>query len=136
MKRQSGFTLIEVMIVVAIIGILAAVALPSYKNYIMRGHRSAAQSFMMAVAQKQEQYLLDARQYAEVTSDAEFSTVGLSVPKEVSPYYTITVSYVASDPRTYSIQAAPKGSQATESCGTLTLTNTGSKTATGSGSCW
>ena len=74
--RNSGFTLIELMITVAVIGILAAVAYPSYNDYLIRATRSAAQSFMLDVSNKEEQYLLDARIYAAVANNAGFSTLG------------------------------------------------------------
>ena len=88
--RQSGFTLIELMITVAVIGILAAVAYPSYQDYILRGNRSAAQSFMMGIANKQQQYLLDARTFAGGAS--VLTDLALTMPPEVSTKYTITVT--------------------------------------------
>ncbi|HYT15145.1 MAG TPA: prepilin-type N-terminal cleavage/methylation domain-containing protein, partial [Burkholderiales bacterium] len=62
-KRWCGFTLIEVMIVVAVIGILAAIAYPSYQSYLQRGNRSQAEQLMMAISNKEVQYFLDARAY-------------------------------------------------------------------------
>jgi len=126
--RGAGFTLIELMIAVAIVGLLLAVAFPSYQEYIRRGNRAAAQSFMTAVAQKEEQYLLDARMYASVASNAGFSALGLAVPAEVSKYYDLTVAPVGGDTRTYLIQAVPISGTAQTSDGTLTLNNSGTKT--------
>src|SRR3989442_9964736 len=63
-SAQDGFTLIELMVTVAIVAILAAIAYPSYTQYIVRANRSAAQSFILSLANKQEQYILDLRQYA------------------------------------------------------------------------
>src|SRR5690242_3105801 len=60
--RTHGFTLMELMITVVIIGILATIAYPSYTQYVIRSNRSAAQSFILGVANQQEQYNLDARQ--------------------------------------------------------------------------
>lgn len=68
MKMQQGFSLIELMIAVAIAGILATIAYPSYTRYVTKSNRSAAESFIMTVSNKQEQYMLDARQYAELCS--------------------------------------------------------------------
>ena len=66
-NQYAGFTLIELMVTVAIIAILATVALPSYQNHVMRANRSAAASFLMEVANMQERYYLDARAYAAVS---------------------------------------------------------------------
>jgi type IV pilus assembly protein PilE len=133
MRPNTGFTLIEVMVVVAILAIIAAVAFPSYQSYVVRANRSAAQSFMLEVAARQERYLLDARTYA-----ADMATLGMSVPSNVSPNYTITT---AGDTTTYTVTAAPSGNQAARDteCGTLTINQANVKTKSGSGtlaSCW
>jgi len=124
--RNSGFTLIELMITVAVIGILAAVAYPSYNDYLIRATRSAAQSFMLDVSNKEEQYLLDARIYAAVANNAGFSTLGLTVPVEVSRFYNLSVASVTAS--TYTIQAAPIAGTRQASDSTLQLTNDGTKT--------
>ena len=81
-KNTAGFTLIELMIVVAIVGILAAVALPSYQQYIIRGHRAAAQSEMMDIANREQQYILSNRVYTATGSD-----LGYSLPSDVGARY-------------------------------------------------
>ena len=126
--RSRGFILIELLITVAIVGILAAVAYPSYMNYVVRSNRSAAEGFMVSVGQREEQYLLDARQYALITSNAEFSTLlNVSVPAEVSKFYAVTVADVGGNPRTYLVTAAPIAGTMQANDGNLTLDNLGTK---------
>lgn len=126
--RSRGFTLIELLITVAIVGILAAVAYPSYMNYVVRSNRSAAEGFMVSVGQREEQYLLDARQYALITSNADFSTLlNVSVPAEVSKFYAVTVADVGGNPRTYLVTAAPIAGTMQANDGNLTLDNLGTK---------
>lgn len=137
MKSAGGFTLVELMIVVAIVGILAAIAYPSYSQHIARSNRSAAQSFMLTVSNKQEQYMLDARRYADTVGQ-----LNLSVPAEVSRNYSVSVvADNAATPPGYIISAEPIGAQQANdpSCATLTLTQTGAKGISGTGSvasCW
>lgn len=89
-SKQSGFTLIELMVTVAIIGILAAVAVPNYKSYVVRSNRSAAEAQMMDISNRNQQYLLGNRSFATVAS-----TLNYTLPTEISSKYstpTITVS--------------------------------------------
>ena len=123
--RQRGFTLMELMITVAVVGILAAVAFPSYTQYIVRANRSAAQSFMFSVNNKQEQYMLDARSYA-----TSLAALNMTVPADVSDKYDVTTTAnMAVTPPTYSVKAAPRGIQLSRDtkCGTLKLSNLGVK---------
>lgn len=135
-RTQRGFTLIELMIVVVIIGILAAIAYPSYIQYTIRSNRSGAQSFILGVANQQERYILDARQYAN-----DLGTLNMTTPAEVSQHYGITITGVTVTPPAYSIVATPTGSQSTNDteCGILTIDQAGQKQKSGTGTvadCW
>jgi type IV pilus assembly protein PilE len=128
-RKQLGFTLIEIMIVVAIIGILSAIAYPSYKTYTVKSNRAAAQAFMLNVANREEQYLLDARDYAVITSNDEFNTILKmgTMPTDVSKYYTIRVAQIASKARTFRITATPISGTIQAADSILTLDNDGTK---------
>lgn len=131
MRGSKGFTVVELLIVLAVIGILTAVAFPSYQNHVRKGSRAAAQAAMMQVADREAQYLLDARNYAVGTS--ALTTLNITVPTEVSSKYTITVTNssggtTATTPPSYTVVATPITGGSQVSDGTLYLTHTGAKT--------
>lgn len=129
----AGFTLIELMIVVAIVAILAAIAIPSYRRYVLHGNREAAESLMLEIASAQERYLVDNRAYAPDTATLGYSS---SVqPPAVSANYDLSLATVAGPPPSYVITAVPKGSQVADTlCGTLKLSGDGTKSP--SADCW
>ena len=125
-KHGVGFTLIELMIVVAIIGILAAVAYPSYQDHVRKGNRAAAQAFMMEVAQRQQNHLLNNRSYATSLSD-----LGLTLPADVSPFYAVrgtNLGAVAGPPASFSLQLDPISGSVQVADGSLCVTNAGART--------
>ena len=126
---KGGFTLIELMIVVVIIGVLAGIAYPSYRNHVIKANRSAAQSFMLDVANREKQYLLDARQYVATTDHATLlANLSIGVPNEVSRFYTITVAAPAGPPPGFTVTATPQPGAMQAPDGPLTLDDLGTKT--------
>ncbi|CAG4882564.1 Type IV pilus biogenesis protein PilE [Georgfuchsia toluolica] len=152
MQKEKGFSLLELMVVVAIIGILAAIAIPSYNNYITKSRRAAAASFVMTLSNLEAQVLLDLRSYVSVANNAAFPNtptdatnpgLNVAVPGDVSSYYNVSI--VATNPAaaapTFVVTAAPVGGQAAADtqCGSISIDQTGTKAITGTGTvsgCW
>lgn len=124
MRKSRGFTLIELMVAVVVVAILAAIAVPSYQEHLRKGRRADAQAFLMQVANRQQQYILDARSYA-LGADA-LNLLNSPVPATVVPYYTVTVTPDApATPPAFTVTATAIGSQVTD--GDLSVDQAGAK---------
>ena len=134
--RQRGVTLIELMIVVVIVAILAAVGYPSYRNHAIRSARSDARVELMDALTRQEQFFLNNKEYADTLAELDFS--GTSE----NGYYTLSIDTPTAGcaiSNCYAMRATPIGPQADDTdCAALTINSNGAKSATGSdpASCW
>lgn len=133
MRKQSGFTLVEIMIVVAIIGILAAVALPAYSRYVQNTNRAIAQTDLIELSQQVERFYTANSTYTS-------AAIGFSAsPRDSqSPAYQLTLTVVGGT--SYTLTAAPQGNQGDDGCGSLTLNQVGAKGVSGASKttaeCW
>ncbi|MBU3059512.1 type IV pilin protein [Pseudomonas indica] len=139
MRRQNGFTLIEIMIVVVILAILATIAFPSYQRYVLRAHRAEGIALLNEAAAREERYYAQNNGY--VTSDASLSKLGLrNSGLSDTGYYQLTLAEGDDDDGGYRLTAVAQGTQAKDSeCANLTLTATGARGTSGTGSaadCW
>ena len=134
--RQRGFTLIEVMIVCAIVAILAAIALPSYLSSIQKSRRSDAKSALVGAAGQLERYFTERNTYATATLGTSVSAVYPST--SLNGYYTLT--FASQTATSYTLNATPAAQQVGDPCGTFTYTDQGLKDVTGgtktAADCW
>ena len=142
---QAGVSLLELMIVVAIVGIVSAIAFPSYMEYVVNTKRTVATSTLLQVADRQQQFFMDNKQYTNDLTDLGFaanplvladdSTVAAAGDEDA--VYSISLSNIAAT--TYTITAAPLHGQATRDtdCASLTLNQSGARGSSAGGSdCW
>ncbi len=131
-KFARGFTLIELMVTVAIVAILAAIAYPLYLHQLVEGRRSAAEAALMDIAQREQQYILDQRQYAGgATASAVSASLNVTIPSNVTQFYNVSVNAQAGPPPTFTATAAPIAGTAQAGDVTLIIDQTGSKQPAG-----
>ncbi len=135
-RSATGFTLIELMIVVVVVAILGSIAYPSYIKYTARSRRSDAQQLMQEISLKEGQYILDARQYTTTLGPGSPTTGGLNINRQgwtcstncTNAYYTISVAInMSATPPTYAITGTPVTGSVVDGDGILTLDNTGTR---------
>lgn len=147
-QNSRGFTLLELMIVVAIVGIIAAIAFPSYQQSVMRANRTDAKAFLSEVASKQEAFFADRRRYADSLDDLGYvaalcyaggdNTFGCGTSVATATY-SMTISAFAppANPTSYTVTATAVGRQTGDKCGNFSLNSAGNKTVTGTATdCW
>jgi type IV pilus assembly protein PilE len=137
-RRRRGFTLIEVMIVVVMIALLAAVALPSYQATIRKGRRAEARAALVTAAQLMERYATEhgASGYSTATISTVPGPTVVTKPVTDNGYYQLSLTNLAAT--TFTLRAAPQGAQAADDCATFTLDERGVRGVSGTTrtDCW
>jgi type IV pilus assembly protein PilE len=131
-RRAAGITLVELLVVLVILGVIAAFAVPAYRSYVLESRRGAAQSALLELGLRQEQFFLDARAYTATVGpgglNAALTTDG--------GHYALSVdAATAACPlaRCFRLRATPQGAQTADGCGELTLGEQGQRTPA---QCW
>lgn len=130
-RRDGGFTLIELMIVVVIIAVLAAIALPAYQQYAMESKRSDAHATLLRISTLQEKFFSDNNQYATTAT-----ALGYAANPAVSNegYWTVAIATAGAPPTSFTLTANPRGGHADTNCGGgITLSSAGARAPN---NCW
>jgi type IV pilus assembly protein PilE len=144
-KSQRGFSLIELMVVVAIVAVVMAIAFPSYDRYVVRTKRAIAQNALLQVADRQQQFFMDNKRFAASLANLGFAANpwvvdddgASTVAGDADAVYSVTLTNVTQT--TWTATAAPLNGQLSRDadCGSLSITQAGAKASAGGGSnCW
>lgn len=140
MRQQRGFSLMELMVAVTIIGIIVAVALPSYNSHMLNTRRTASTACVVEMAQFMERVYTTSMDYSKNNAGVATALPNSSCRTDLTPFYTLSLDVTA---QTFTLTATPIGAQAKDTnCGILTLDQAGARTAAGSGTaakvreCW
>lgn len=135
---MKGVTLIELMVVIVIVGILASIAVPSYRNYVIRAQRTDAMSALLRVTAAQEKFYLQNNTYASNALLDDAPPAGLGITGTENGWYTLAITTTNGLARDFTVTATPVsgGPQASDShCASFSITSTGAKAATNA-DCW
>lgn len=132
MKNEKGFTLVELMITVLVVGILASIAIPNYRDYVRKSKRAEARTALMQAAMNMERYFSSNNIYSGATAGTVFPS------RSEANNYSISLGDVTD--QTYSLVATPLGGQANDPCGKLIINQAGQKSVVdatlNSNICW
>lgn len=129
--KSRGFSLVELLIVVTVLGIMGAIAIPSYSNYVIRSNRSEGKALLMDAAARQERFFAQNNVYASSVSDLRLDT------QSSNKLYTLSIPTASTTD--YKLQATPQNAQVRDKCGSLTVTAAGVRDVTGTATkeeCW
>lgn len=145
-RKEQGFTLIELMIAVAVVAIISGIAITSYKSSVMKANRSAAKSALLDLAAREEKFYTLNNTYSSTPTDLYGSTTTVTFPINIPgtgpALYTIAApavtaaSTTTTTPTFVTITATPTGSQSGDQCGNFIINSFGQQSVTGSGTCW
>lgn len=140
-KNGSGFTLIELMIAVAIVGILSAIALPAYQDSVAKSRRAEAVASLTEAAQRLEVHFSQNGTYCAVSgcSDGYAAVFQVAIPSSGAAYYNIGPAGAGANANSFTLDATPVGAMGSDACGILSITQAGVTDAggtLGAAACW